>query len=852
MNSHRSMLLWCFIFMSGAAAEVVYYRLNGNWQVVDYHNTTSEWIHATVPGCIHTDLLAAQKIFNPFFRDQEKEVQWVGEKAWQYHRIFSLLREFLDHDHILLRCEGLDTFATVMINGVVVGHTDNMFRTWEFDVKPFLHVGENEIDIIFDSVLPFMREQEKQFPLPSWSYPGASYVRKTPCNFGWDWGPTLITCGIWRPLELMAYSTAKIDDVHIMQDHTREHAIMLQIEVASKHTTPQKLYARMHITDPQGNMTTTSDHVLEQFHATITYDILSPLLWWPAGMGDQHLYQVSIDLMDEQGNVLDTVAKRIGLRTVHVVQPHDDTPFHFVVNGVPCFAKGSNWIPSDTFSSRITKEKLRQYVQDARAANMNCLRFWGGGYYEEDELFDACDEMGICVWLDCKFSCATYPSFDARFLENVRHEIRDNLRRLRHHPSLAICCGNNEVARFRADQWAQFTMSASDYFTLFADAIGAEMAHIAPEIAYVTGSPDCGDVHSWGVWHKGDHFEAFRDVHGFVSEFGFQSFPVPTTIDAFTLPEDRIAIDSDMMKWHERDNRWYMEKFGRESRFPLEDDGTLGTAKLMRMMSVYFSAPKDFESTLWLSQILQAYGIEYGIEGWRRDMPRSMGCLYWQLNDIWPGTTWSSIDYFGRWKALHFRARHFFEPIHISGVAHVTEQQVAVWVTNDQQSPHEGEIIWNITDCAGKILRSGTQDVIVPAILSQEVAQIDLHDELVPYQAHGLLIWLQLKIDNTVVSQSLVLLAKPRELALTDPCYHVEVGGETYSTEFTVTVTTQHAALWTWIDVSALEPDARYGDNFVHMLPNAPVSFQVTLSHPVCKHEFEASLRVSSLYDTYA
>src|SRR5208283_4867839 len=291
---------------------------------------------------------------------------------------------------------------------------------------------------------------------------------------------------------------------------------------------------------------------------------------------------------------------------------------------------------ADCFANRLTKEVLHRYVADAVAANMNCLRFWGGGYYEDDNLFEACDELGLCIWLDFKFGCTTYPSFDRAFLDNVKAEARDNLRRLRHHPSIALWCGNNEIMFFRGkDQWTKDKMSEGDYYKLFRDLLGEQVRELAPQTDYVTGSPDCGDVHFWEVWHGGKPFEVYRNIHGFVSEFGFQSFAEPKTVRSFTAAADRDSVYSPVMKYHERSNRMYMS---------VKEDGRIGTDKIMILVRKYFREPKDFQSTLWLSQITQGYGIKYGAEGWRREAPKSMGCVYWQYNDCWPCSSWSSVD----------------------------------------------------------------------------------------------------------------------------------------------------------------------------------------------------------------
>jgi beta-mannosidase len=809
--------------------------LDGAWEVSAAKD--SDWFPATVPGCVHTDLLAARRIPDPFYRDNEQRVQWVSDQTWTYRRAFEVSADFQKHEHVLLRCEGLDTLATIRVNGTEVGKTNNMFRTWEFDVRHLLKAGANSIEVRFESVLPLIRTQEQARPLPTWAYPGAAYVRKMPCNFGWDWGPTLITCGIWRPISLLGFDTSRLDDVLIRQDHTQSGRVGLKVQIAARPPAAAGLAARVTVCDPDGRQGPVANCDLPNGQGAAELTVAGPQLWWPAGMGAQPLYTVQVELLDRQGQVLDKTVKRIGLRTLLTVPQTEQAPLQFAVNGVPFFAKGANWIPADSFSNRVTKDILRRYVQDAVAVNMNTLRFWGGGYYEDDALFDLCDELGVCVWMDFKFGCTTYPSFDPAFLENVRQEARDNLRRLRHHPSIAVWCGNNEIMFFRGqDEWTKDKMSAGDYYKLFRDTLGGEVQALAPQADYVTGSPDCGDVHFWDVWHGGKPFEAYRNIHGFVSEFGFQSFPVPQTVQAFTAPEDRESVYSPVMKYHERSNRMYMD---------VKEDGRIGTDKIMNLVKMYFREPKDFASTLWLSQITQAYGIEYGAEGWRREMPKSMGCVYWQYNDTWPGSSWASVDYFGRWKALHYRARHFYSPVLVSGAA--TQDAVALWVTSDRLQAGRGQLRWRVTDLAGKELQAGNQAVEVPARKSVCVRTLEMRTLVQQHGAANLLVWVALDIDGQPASDNLITFAKFKELNLVDPQVQADVAGD--GQEFTVTLRARHPALWTWLDIAGA--DACYSDNFVHLAPDTPVRIVVRPTQPMSRAEFVRALQVRSLFDTY-
>jgi beta-mannosidase len=474
------------------------------------------------------------------------------------------------------------------------------------------------------------------------------------------------------------------------------------------------------------------------------------------------------------------------------------------------------------------------------AANMNTLRFWGGGYYEDDALFDLCDERGICIWLDLKFGCSTYPAFDEVFLKNVAAEAHDNIGRLRHHPSIAVWCGNNEIMFFRGGkEWTKDKMSEGDYYKLFCDVLGEEVRRLAPQADYVTGSPDCGDVHFWEVWHGGKPFEVYRDMHGFMSEFGFQSFPEPKTVRTFTTEADRQSVYSPVMKYHERSNRMYMD---------VPEDGRIGTDKIMILVKKYFREPKDFESTLWLSQITQGYGIKYGAEGWRREAPKSMGCVYWQYNDCWPCSSWSSVDYFGRWKALQYLARRFYAPLLVSGAEDVKGRKVDLYVTSDRREDCQGKVQWTVTDLSGTTISEGSLDVDIAAGKSRLVRSLDLRDIAEKHGQNKILVWLKLEVAGQAVSENLVTLAYPRELDLLEPALSAEVA-EQEQGQFAVTLRAEHPALWTWLELKGV--DAKFSDNFVHVGKAQPQTITVRPASPMTKDAFQRALKVRSLFDTY-
>ncbi len=810
--------------------------LNGAWQVSEAGK--DDWIPATVPGCVHTDLLAAGKIPDPFYRDNENAVQWVGHGNWTYKRNFNVPDDVLKNDRVLLRCEGLDTLATIKINGQPVGDADNMFRTWEFDVKPLVQAGDNEIEILFRSPFPVMDEKNSRRPMYEWigshEPKGRAWVRKEPCSFGWDWGPVLPSAGIWRNISLETFNQGRISDVLILQNHSDDKValdVRVNAEIIGDNARPCRAVASVFNGSNPGKTVASVAFDLSGGQGRGKMQIDHPKLWWPAGMGEQPLYTVHVDLLDPDGLPIDGVSKRIGLRELKMVLPQGDSPLHFVANGLPYFSKGGNWIPCDSFTSRVTPEILRRYVADAAAVNMNTLRFWGGGYYEDDALFDACDELGICIWLDFKFACSTYPAFDDQFMDNVRLEARDNVERLRHHPCIAVWCGNNEISLMTQDQWSPKSMGRADYDKLFKDLIAQQVAAFAPQANYVSGSPDCGDTHYWEVWHGPKTFDAYRTLTGFMSEFGWQSFPELKTVLAFANEEDRASVLTPVMIWHQRSGLGDVE----------------GNQVMLDMMHHYFNPPKDFETTLWLSQILQGYGIKIGAEYWRQTMPRSMGCVYWQYNDIWPGMSWSSVDYFGRWKALHYLARKFYSPILVSGLENTKNGTIDLFVTSDLLEPHHGKLSWKLTDLTGTELAHDSLHLEIPSRKSEKVKTLNLQDQINKLGANGFLTWLKLEAGGKTVSENLVLFGLPKEYKLADPGLAARVA-ET-SKGFLVTVTARNPALWVWLGLK--NADAGYSDNFVHLMPHEPQKILVQPKTPMSKEELVNELQVRSLFDTY-
>jgi beta-mannosidase len=838
------------------------FDLGGAWRVREASSRESH--PATVPGSIHTDLIEAGIIPEPFYRDNEARTEWVQDRDWVYSREFSVPADMLRRDRILLVCEGLDTLAEVRVNGRLLGKTDNMFRTWEFDAKRHLRAGRNVLEVRFSSTVPYIAARHKRRPVPQWRGPekplaGSNYIRKEQCNYGWDWGPHMVTCGIWRPIRLMAFDVARISDVLVLQNHpparrakaplrrdggSRRGVVGLTVRAAAE-TAGARRALRAAVTVLLGKKAVARAEVpLKAGRGEARLAVRDPQLWWPAGMGAQPLYHVVVELLDGDGLALDTTVRRIGLRTLKLVRRRDKIgeTFHFEVNGVPFFAKGADWIPADVFAARVTPEKLRGLVADAAAANMNMLRVWGGGIYEEDAFYDACDELGVCIWQDFMFACAAYPTFDRGWMASVEAEARDNVRRLRHHPCMALWCGNNEIEQgLAAPKWTKWTMAWKDYARLFDQLLKQVARELDPQGSYWPGSPHSphgarkdfnsprwGDAHLWSVWHGRKPFEWYRDQkHRFISEFGFQSFPEPKTVRGYTVPADR-NVTSFVMEHHQRNG--------------------VGNALIMTYMLDWFRLPKDFESTLWLSQILQGVAIKYALEGWRRNMPVTMGALYWQLNDCWPVASWSSIDGESRWKALHYLAKRFNAPLLVSGVEDLKAGTVEVHVTNDGLKPTQAELRWTLTDAAGKTLAKSTLAVRARANANTRVALLDLKKPVEVAGARNALLWLELVVAGRKVSDNLVNFVKPKHIELADPKIAAEVR-PAKDGAFEVTLAAKRPALWAWLELEGLE--ARLSDNFLHLRTGAAAKVTAWPAKKVSAAELRRRLVVRSLVDTY-
>ncbi len=788
----------------------------------------SERTPAIVPGSTYTDLLRAGKIPDPYYRENNGLVQWVAEKNWIYERTFNVPTELLAKPHIKLQCHGLDTLATIWINGHLVGQTDNMFRAWNFNIKPHLSAGENTLRVRFDTLTAYVaahREAyQKQYGIDLSD--ARCWVRKAPYMWGWDWCRAVLTQGIWKPIEIVGFD-AQITDLAIFQRHDASGTVHLDIQTtvtgarSNALVTTRVLFAN--------EVVATTSAPVHDGMAQCHMDVSHPHLWWPNGAGEHPLYTVESQLFEATGdgtkvvpsatNAVDTMRRRVGLRNVEVLPPKDGVAMHVRVNGVPVFVKGADWIPADNMPTRVTPEILRWYMHHAVECHFNFIRLWGGGYYEQDELFDLCDELGIMLQFEFKFANDVYPVHDQSWMDNLKAEVTQQVQRCRNHPSIVIWSGNNEIQYFKG------------YHYLFGDVIGGTVHRLLPGAFYELGSgaAGSGDIHTWEVWFGMKPYSQYRTVEGFVTEFGMQSFPVPATVRAYTDAADRTGLDTPVMAYHETSH-----------------SGPGGLARMQHYVHTYFGRDADdFDSKLWLTQLNQAYGIRYGVEHWRRDMPHSMAATIWQYNDCWPAPTWSMTDYYRRYKALQYQSKHFFAPILVSGIPDTKTAQAELHITSDRQTDVSGQLRWCVTDSAGTVLTDGEIGVKIPARTSRVAHTLDLADLIHNHGMENILIWPQVRVGSRVVTENVLFFGRPVELKLNPPQLTAQVTGS--GRHYHLQINSNASALWVWADIK--DTGATYSDNFINIRPGCTATIDVTLDGSMSPADFHRKLQLRSVYD---
>ena len=740
-------------------------KLNSNWYF--YEAGGEEKRKAAVPGSVYEDLLRLGEMEDPYYRANETKAFDLMRKDYIYEGTFIPDAGLLGSKKIMLMFHGLDTIADVYLNGKILGKTENMHRCYEFPVKELLKEEVNHLKIHFHSPIQAAEEAFATCTTlgSSHALDGFPQIRKAHCMYGWDWGPRLPDAGIWKDVELIGVEEGRLCSVYVRQNHAQEGVYLSLFPETEVSTEPESVSYRVAVTSPDGETLT----VTEKTEGIL---IEQPKLWWPNGYGEQNLYTVRVEML-VKGIAADTWERRIGLRTMTISREKDayGESFAHEINGVKIFAMGADYIPEDNILGNITEERTRRLLTDCRDANFNCIRVWGGGFYPHDYFFDICDELGLVVWQDLMFACAVY-DLSEKFEENITHEIEENVRRIRHHASLGLWCGNNEMEMFvDQGQWVSSPAQKADYIKMYEYVIPKILKRTDPETFYWPASPssggsfdhpndpDRGDVHYWEVWHSDKPFTEFRNYYfRYVSEFGFQSFPCLKTIESFTEPKDR-NIFSYVMEKHQR-------------------NGT-ANGKIMNYISQNYLYPTDFSTLLYTSQLLQADAIKYGVEHFRRNRGRCMGAVYWQLNDCWPVASWSSIDYFGRWKALHYYAKRFFAPLLLScqEEGQMTQQDnvnpqpfelqksIHLNVANETMEEQRAEVRWALRNRDGSMIRQESVCVTVPPLSSKwlektELEDMDIYHEYISYELYQ---------DGMKISDSSLVLCFPKHFEYQDP-----------------------------------------------------------------------------------
>ncbi len=817
--------------------------LTGAWQF--RQAGTAEWLPATVPGGAHTDLLALGRIPDPFVGDNERRVQWVAEAGWHYRTTFAAGDALRQRQRVWLVADGLDTLATVTLNGHALGQTDNMFRQYRWDVTALLQ-DHNELAIDFASPVRAAAVAQAARPLAgvSQAIPGGPHLRKAPCQFGWDWGPQLPPVGIWQDIRLEGADGGRLTDVALRQRHDGG-PVEVSAAVSAESLADEPLTARLRVVAPDGETWTAEGPVIAG-RASLRVVVHHPQLWWPNGYGAQPLYRAAVtlhaeDAVDAEDAVCDARAYQIGLRHIALHQDADQwgRSFAFWVNGVPIFAKGANWIPADSFPTRLTTDALETLIRAAAETHQNMLRVWGGGFYEDERFYDLCDRYGILVWQDFIFSCSIYPLDDPAFLDNVRAEVAQNVARLRHRASLALWCGNNEMewgwVEWGWDRPEHAALKAA-YDRFFHHTLPQWCAAADPDTPYWPSSPSSdapfqhpngqrqGDAHYWDVWHGRRPFTAYRDQYPrFMSEFGFQALPPLATIRTYAA-EDDWNMTSYIMEQHQKN--------------------ASGNSLMVGQMLDTFRLPDGFDSLVYLSLVLQAEGIRYGVEHWRRHRDRVAGTLYWQLNDCWPVASWSSLDYFGRWKALHYAARRFYAPVLLSIEDDPPRQTISV--TNDRPERWDGGVRWSLETLEGAVLAAGEEPVAAAPLATTAVKALDLAAHVTEDNRRSLVFVAELWQDDCVARQT-AFFAVTKHLTLADPGIAAACSGDGAQLHITL----QGRSLARLVELSLDGADVVFSDNYFDLPAGRAVAVSCPQPAGWDDQRAAAALRVRSIYDSF-
>jgi len=854
--TRKIMLLVAGSFCLGSLfAKPVSVELNQGWKFKQARLTN--WYPATVPGTVHTDLINNKIIQDPFFRMNERDVQWVDKEDWIYETGFDISQEIFERKNIRLDFKGLDTYADVYLNDQKILEANNMFREWKVDVKSLLKQKDNTLKIYFHSPVKIDMPKWEALPFQYMAINDQSengglldrkisvFARKAGYHYGWDWGPRLVTSGVWRPILLEAWNDARIENVQVVQENVSKQAANIRqyVEVLSDKDAAN---VTIKVEDGVSNKSfATIPKTLKKGlnRLELDFTIKNPKLWWSNGLGEAHLYDFRTSVL-EGSETLDVEHDKIGIRSLKLItrKDKDGETFHFELNGVPVFCKGANYIPSDNFLPRVTNAMYDKTIKDAVDANMNMLRVWGGGIYENDYFYELCDKNGIMVWQDFMFACSVYP-FEGAFKENVRQEAIDNVRRLRNHPCIAVWCGNNECnSAWFGWGWKQSYVKQNpeiaakieaqfkdQYFTVLPEIV----AQYDPGASYRPSSPFFdmdkvedparGDNHYWGVWHAKAPIADYNTKKSrFFSEYGFQSFPEPASVKLYNPDHKDWEITSDVMMSHQR-------------------GGTYANSLIKLYMEKSYKEPKDIDAFLYMNLIQQGDAIKTAMEAHRRAMPYCMGTLFWQHNDCWPVASWSSRDYYGRWKAQHYYARTAYRDLLVSPIEE--NGNLNIYVVSDRLKETKARLTVKVLNMNGTVVCSNTQSVQVVANTSKNQLSLKVADLLKGKNRNEVIVSVVLETADKNRYTNNYFLASQKEMAypkakITRSISKVEGGYE-------LELQSDTFARGVFLSLDGI--DNFFEDNYFDLFPGHPVNVKVTTTLP--QKEFESQLKVMSMAD---
>ena len=839
--------------------------INQNWQFHQIGKT--EWYPAQVPGCVHTDLLENKVIPDPYYRDNEKLVQWIETEDWEYRTSFDILPDLFSKPNIELTFKGLDTYADVYLNDSLILQANNMYRSWTVDCKKMLKPRNNALRILFHSAVNegLRRAALCTYRLPNHNEKTAddrkcgSQTRKSPYQFGWDTHPRLVTCGVWRPVFITGWNDAKFNDnfVKPVKIETKKAVYTITTSISANAGKSCKLSVYLNNSaNPVNEKAISLKKGIN--NDSLQLVIKNPELWWPNGMGKPNLYSLRIVLSDKTG-IVDEQNQKLGVRTIEVVRDKDSIgrSFYFRVNGLPLFIKGSNYVPQDALLTRVTNGQYENLISNAVDANLNLLRVWGGAIYENDEFYNQCDSKGILVWQDFMYACSMYPG-DPDFLENIKQETIENVKRIRNHASLAIWCGNNELISgwhdwgWSRDPKNNITKTDSakifqDYLKIFNEIIPGVIKHYNPQTFYWPSSPgsepgvpsslESGDLHYYFVWYGGFSIQYYKKViPRFMSEYGVQSLPSYYTLQKYLLPEDENLFSPVMM--HRQ-----------KSVMPWITPDMEGNKMLMRYIREDYNEPKDFRSLVYLSQLFQANAIKIASEAHRINKPRCMGSMYWQFGDAWPNIGWSVIDYLGKKKAAYYSAKKAFGNVLVipalSDTTITPATDLNVYINSDSTRSFNVKLALKLTDFTGKILFSKEVPVKVEPLSNKVFFSINVNELLKGFDKNEVVFITSLERDGKIVSENKLYFNHEKFLKLQQPDIKTRIVQVESGFEIELSTNTLAKSVF----LSLPNGDDNFSDNFFDLMPDKPV--RITLKSNISLQELNVNVAIHSLFDSF-